>query len=245
MNVSLWHIIASTDFISKGIMLTLLGMSILCWAFFFYKKSIITAKIKALKQAKALLQNTKNIDDFVARLSVIQHTYAGELIGLFLVDFKKLLKMYEGNFASGLADKDWYLLQANINQRVDEALSQEELLIPVLSTSAQAAPLIGLFGTVWGLIHAFMGIAQQRSADIAAVAPCIAEALLTTMGGLVVAIPSLILYNYLQSIMRGFEAEVLDLADTCVWSMRGFLASSDMVHKSPPVMQFAQEGQLP
>ena len=84
-----------------------------------------------------------------------------------------------------------------MNQRVEEALSQEEALIPVLATCSQAAPLIGLFGTVWGLIHAFMAIAQQRSADIAAVAPGIAEALITTMGGLVVAIPSLVLYAYL------------------------------------------------
>lgn len=239
MNVGLWQIVASTDLISKGIMVLLLGMSILCWAFFFYKKSMITTKIKALKQAKGLLQNTKNIDDFLARLSVIQHTYAGELISLFFADFKKLLRMYEGG-SSALADKDWYLLQANINQRVDEALSQEEFLIPILSTSAQAAPLVGLFGTVWGLIHAFMGIAQTRSADIAAVAPGIAEALLTTLGGLVVAIPALVLYNYLQSFMRTFETEVVDLADTCVWSMRGFLAT-DVVHKSPTVATFTQE----
>lgn len=239
MSVGLWQIVASTDLISKGIMVLLLGMSILCWAFFFYKKSIITVKIKALKQAKALLQNTKSIDDFLARHSVIQHTYAGELIAFFFSDFKKLLKMYEGG-SSALADKDWYLLQANINQRVDEAISQEEFLIPILSTSAQAAPLVGLFGTVWGLIHAFMGIAQQRSADIAAVAPGIAEALLTTMGGLVVAIPALVLFNYLQSYMRTFETEVVDLADTCVWSMRGFLAT-DVVHKSPVVASFTQE----
>ena len=221
----LWQIIASTDLITKGIMVLLLGMSILCWALFFYKRSIMAAKIKSLKQAKGLLYNTKNVDDFIARLSVIQHTYAGELINQFLADFKKLLRMYEMN-GSQLSDKDWYLLQANINQRVDEAISEEEFLIPILSTSAQASPLIGLFGTVYGLIHAFMGIAQQRSADISAVAPGIAEALLTTMGGLVVAIPSLVLFNYLQSSMRSFEKEVIDVADTCLWSMRGFLASS-------------------
>ncbi len=211
-------------------MVLLLCMSIFCWAFFFYKKSLIAAKIKALKQAKGLLHNTKNIDDFLARLSVIQHTYAGELIALFFSDFKKLLKMYEGGGAA-LADKDWYLFQGAINQRVDEAIAQEEFLIPVLSTSAQAAPLIGLFGTVWGLIHAFMGIAQQRSADIAAVAPGIAEALLTTMGGLVVAIPSLVLYNYIQAYMKSFETEVIEVADACTWSMRGFLAP-EIVHKS-------------
>ena len=58
------------------------------------------------------------------------------------------------------------------------------------------------FGTVWGLIHAFMGIAQQKSADISAVAPGIAEALITTLGGLIIAIPALVMFNYLTSEVR-------------------------------------------
>ncbi len=238
MNIGLWQIISTTDLMSKGVLLVLLGMSILCWALGFYKKMVISAKIKALKQAQGLLQNSKSMDDLLARVSVVQHTFAGELIGLFLTDFKKLLKMYETGDAS-LADKDWYLLQATINQRVDEVLAEEEYLIPVLSTNAQAAPLIGLFGTVWGLIHAFMGIAQSRSADIAAVAPGIAEALITTMGGLVVAIPALALFNYLQGQMRKFEQEVVQLADTCLWTMRGVL-SSDITYKTGFIAKPAQ-----
>ena len=92
-------------------------------------------------------------------------------------------------------------------------MHQEELFLPVLSTSAVVSPLLGLFGTVWGLVHAFMGIAQQRSADIAAVAPGIAEALITTLGGLIVAIPALIMFNYVQTRQRMFEFQLVSLAD--------------------------------
>jgi len=223
MNISLWQIISTTDLISKGVLLVLLGMSIVCWAFAIYKRMVILAKLKQLKQALTLLQNTKGMDDFLARTSVLQHTFAGELIDFFIADFKKVLKMQDSNMQA----TDFEALHMAINQRVDEAISQEEALIPLLSTSAQAAPLIGLFGTVWGLIHAFMGIAEQRSADISAVAPGIAEALVTTMGGLIVAIPALVMYNYLQGYMKKFESGVIELGDNCLWIMRGVMVAKE------------------
>ena len=230
MSMGLWQIISTTDFISKCVLLVLLGMSVMCWAFALYKRSVMLTKIKHIKQALGLLQNTKGMDDFMARISVIQNTFAGELVSLFLGDFKKVLKLYEqGNYVP--SDKDWYLLQASVNQHIDEVMAREEALITVLSTSAQAAPLIGLFGTVWGLIHAFMGIAEQRSADISAVAPGIAEALVTTMGGLVVAIPALVMFNYLQGQARKLESEVVELGDSCLWIMKGIFTSYESTLK--------------
>lgn len=228
MNMSLWQIISTTDLMSKGVLLVLLGMSIVCWAYALYKRMVIITKIKQLKQALTLLQNTKGMDDFVARSSVLQNTFAGELIASFIADFNRVLKLSDGRSA----DQDFQVLQISISQRVDEVMGQEEALIPLLSTSAQAAPLIGLFGTVWGLIHAFMGIAEQRSADISAVAPGIAEALVTTMGGLVVAIPALVLFSYIQSFVRKFESAVVELADNCLWTMKGILSSHEASMKA-------------
>ena len=225
MNMSLWQIIGTTDLMSKGVLLTLLGMSILCWAVAFYKRMTILTKIKQLKQAVTLLQNTKGMDDFTARIHVLHNTFAGDLLASFVADFKKVIKFSEHTDSS----HNYQKLQESISQRVDEVLAEEEALIPVLSTCAQAAPLIGLFGTVWGLIHAFMGIAEQRSADISAVAPGIAEALVTTMGGLVVAIPALVLFNYLQGFVRQFENALIEVADNCLWIMKGILATHNSV----------------
>ena len=73
-----------------------------------------------------------------------------------------------------------------------------------------------------------MGIAEQRSADISAVAPGIAEALVTTMGGLVVAIPALVMFNYLQGLIRTLESSVVELADTSLWIMKGALTSQEI-----------------
>ena len=236
MAVGIWSLILSTDLVCQGILVVLLGLSIICWALALYKRMEISSKLKDVKQAKALLQHAKGMDDLLARVGMVQNTFAGELLTAFLTDFKKLLYARESGV---VADKDWYLFQSSINQRVDEALTQTEASVPLLSTAAAASPLIGLFGTVWGLIHAFMAIAEQRSADIAAVAPGIAEALLTTLGGLIVAIPALCLYVYTVGRLKILEQELIDLADRSLWIMRTIAhvhpVSSSMV--KPPVRE--------
>ncbi len=239
MSVGLWAIISSTDVMSKGILVFLLVASIACWALAFYTYSSLKEKHASLKRAKELLINVKGMDDFLARLSVIQTTYAGELMATFLGDFKKLLRIHDSE-AHVVADRDWYLLQSSMNQHIDEAVSHEESHLTLLSTSSAAAPLVGLFGTVWGLIHAFMAIAEKHSADIAAVAPGIAEALLTTLAGLIVAIPSLCLFAFLQAKVRGIEQEIVDLADECLWIMRGVMSApskkTSSMHHKPAMM---------
>jgi len=72
---------------------------------------------------------------------------------------------------------------------------------------------LGLFGTVWGLVHAFIRISEKQSADITTVAPGIAEALITTLAGLLVAIPALVMYHYLMSEIRTIERQLFILAD--------------------------------
>ncbi len=73
--------------------------------------------------------------------------------------------------------------------------------------------MLGLFGTVWGLVHAFVSISQKQSADIATVAPGIAEALITTLAGLMVAIPALVMFVYLNTMVKDIEQKSMNLAD--------------------------------
>ncbi|MGE4265395.1 MAG: MotA/TolQ/ExbB proton channel family protein [Desulfovibrio sp.] len=81
-----------------------------------------------------------------------------------------------------------------------------------LATCANAAPFIGLFGTVWGIMHAFHSIGLSQSAALATVAPGISEALVTTAIGLVVAIPATIAYNFLLSELGEVETELVNFA---------------------------------
>ena len=221
--MGLWTLIIKTDYVTWGVFLALLGMSVVCWALAIYKRMMTKVKRESLSHAKNLLQTTKNMDDFLTRVAVIQSSYAGELVTGFLTDFKRIVRLRDAGHE--VKDADWYLMQTSIHLRIDDAVAEEEALIPVLTTSAQAAPLIGLFGTVWGLIHAFMAIAQQRTADIAAVAPGIAEALLTTLAGLLVAIPTLGLISYMYNNARLLEQDIVEISDTCTWIMRGIVST--------------------
>ncbi len=104
--------------------------------------------------------------------------------------------------------------QARIDRSMDVAINKEaEGLnrgLSFLASVGSTAPFIGLFGTVWGIMHAFVEIAQQQSTNLAVVAPGIAEALLATGLGLLAAIPAVIFYNKLSAdsdrIVAGYEA---------------------------------------
>lgn len=104
--------------------------------------------------------------------------------------------------------------QARIDRSMDVAINKEieELRkgLPVLATVGAIGPFVGLFGTVWGIMNTFIGIAREQNPSLAAVAPGIAEALLSTALGLIAAIPAVVYYNKLSSdanrIIAGYEA---------------------------------------
>ena len=104
--------------------------------------------------------------------------------------------------------------QARIDRSMDVAVVREaenlQSGLTILATIGSTAPFIGLFGTVWGIMNAFIEIAEQQSTNLAVVAPGIAEALLATGLGLLAAIPAVIFYNKLSAdsdrIVAGYES---------------------------------------
>ena len=101
--------------------------------------------------------------------------------------------------APKLNDTDMKIVRNIIDQTADEQVIQIEKNVVVLATVVTAAPFIGLMGTVWGIMDAFGGLAIQGVATLSSVAPGIAGSLITTLAGLIVALPSLIGYNMLTS----------------------------------------------
>lgn len=95
-------------------------------------------------------------------------------------------------------------LQSTANH---EMASLEKSLI-FLATTASASPFLGLFGTVWGVMSAFLNIGYKGSAELSVVGPGIAEALVTTAAGLAVAVPALIAYNYFVDRLRRLDGEL-------------------------------------
>lgn len=152
-----------------------------------------------------LIKQAKSLEE----MSAIASGYAGTIPGYFLTQnllfLKDLLeKRQEANF-----DR----MSEYMDAVIEDIVYRQESYLPVLSTCANISPLLGLFGTVWGLIQAFIGISQQQSADIASIAPGIAEALITTFFGLVVAIPALVMFSYLSVQINRLESQLLNLSD--------------------------------
>jgi len=149
-------------------------------------------------------------------LGLVADKCNGTMAGHFLTHniryLKSLMELQNQQGIGRLGIAYWQRVQDDIYHTIDDIIYHEESLLWVLSTCAGASTLLGLFGTIWGLVHAFLSISEKQAADIATVAPGIAEALITTLAGLIVAIPALIMYNYLTMQVRRIEQQLLLLA---------------------------------
>jgi biopolymer transport protein ExbB/TolQ len=209
MGHSIWYLIIQSDTVSKGVLVCLLGMSIACWTIFFFKLIVQRIKISHIKHALHSFSMAHTVHDL--------KTYAGmhiKTVVAYMINKNSEFLVLTRLEKQGIDTQLQYDIDALNDQIVDDVVQHEQSFVSILSTSAMVAPLLGLFGTVWGLVHAFLSIAQQRNADIATVAPGIAEALITTLAGLIVAIPAQIMYNILVARIRAFDGLVLRLADT-------------------------------
>jgi biopolymer transport protein TolQ len=205
IDFSMWGLFARATFTVKLVMLMLTAASIWSW-------SIIVQKLITFRQAR---RQAGQFD---------QAFWSGEpLDGLFDQLGPDPSGSSERIFAAGMAEwrrshrSDGGLIpgaQARIDRSMDVAIAKEsETLqsgLSVLATVGSTAPFVGLFGTVWGIMTAFIEIAEQQSTNLAVVAPGIAEALLATGLGLLAAIPAVIFYNKLSAdsdrILGGYEA---------------------------------------
>lgn len=213
MGNALWQLIVQSDTISKLVLLMLLVMSILCWSVFIYKLMLMRTKKRQMQEALAYLKSVATLDQLMAAAAHFSGTMPGYFLSKNLASLKGILETNKERGQSALSEQQWQLLQQSIGQTVDDMLVHEESYLAVLTTSFTVSTLLGLFGTVWGLVHSFIRISEKQSADIVTVAPGIAEALITTLAGLAVAIPAIVLFNYLMVKMRGLENQLLALGD--------------------------------
>ncbi len=210
---ALWQLIRQSDTMSAFVLFALLCMSIVCWTVFLYKYLILQSKTKELSNVHEEMKGLRTIDQLLSLTSVHVHTLPGYYLSKVLVFLKIVLESREYHEGKVLSAHEWDMVQRHIDQTIDSVMLEQESYTAILSTSAAVGTLLGLFGTVWGLIHAFMSISEQQNADIATVAPGIAEALTTTLVGLIVAIPALIMFNVLQRKLVEMEAKLSQIAD--------------------------------
>lgn len=166
----------------QGVLLLLLLCSVLGWSLILHKLHLV---IRLRGEVARFEQDAAQ-----GRLPSVQ---GGLNHLLALAGREEAAQSFDGE---GAADRRTRLEEAMRDALVD-GLGRAERRLPYLATIGSSAPFIGLFGTVWGIMHSFSGIAQANDTSLAVVAPGIAEALLTTAIGLATAIPASIAYNKL------------------------------------------------
>jgi biopolymer transport protein TolQ len=215
---SLWMLVMQSDYVTKFVLLILLTLSIVCWTIFLYKIILLRIKKRQCAQLSKRLSSIESFDDLRALALAFNDTLPGYFLRKNFSALKIFLDTDSGK--KTLTENELSLLHQHIEQNIEDILQTEESYLPFLFTSASVSPLLGLFGTVWGLVHAFIRISEKQSADIATVAPGIAEALITTLAGLLVAIPALVMYHYLLSQIRIIERQLFVIADKFNYSVQ-------------------------
>lgn len=218
-NAPAWQLILQADLMTKLVITALFTLSVFCIWIVLNKFLLLWRQKKGLKKVQAEIKKVRSFDELLALSKTYKHLAAGRFLLKVLGELNELLHTKKGAELVGdvnkvvLTEHDLGHLQSLLDQSLGEVLAEEEQYLPVLSTSAAVAPLAGLFGTVWGLVHAFVDISRNRSADIAVVAPGIAEALTTTLAGLIVSIPALIFFHYFSNELRKLEHQLWAVSD--------------------------------
>jgi biopolymer transport protein ExbB/TolQ len=183
----------------------------------------IREKKRQVVQARKSLQGIETFDDVLSFGATMKGTLPGALVRKSITSLKILLE--SKGLDGRLTKRDYEILYKRLDTIVDDVVYDQYEYLSFLSISAAVAPLVGLFGTVSGLINAFIAMSQHQAVSIVSIAPGIAEALLTTLAGLFVAIPTLIMYQFLLGQVQDLEQSLAQFADQLGWKIHAILVS--------------------
>jgi biopolymer transport protein TolQ len=218
VQLSITDMILSAGPVGQLVMLTLLLFSLGSW-------TIVIMKARLFKKIR--LDSEDFVESFWSSANLNEaHSAASEFeyspqAAVFIAGFNELEKINkirnrkdEGRTMDTL---DMQLatmdnLKRAIRKTESQKINQFGSSLPFLATTGSAAPFIGLFGTVWGIMVSFHDIGQRGSASLAVVAPGISEALVATAAGLAAAIPAVIFYNYFSNKLDEIDAEIADFS---------------------------------
>jgi biopolymer transport protein TolQ len=205
IDFSLLALFARATITVKIVMLMLIAASFWSWAITIQKHLTFARARKDAARFDAAFWSGEPLDELFERVGTVPEGASERIFAAGMLEWRRSHRQ-DGGLIAGA--------QARIDRSMDVAIAKEsEGLnggLSFLATVGSTAPFIGLFGTVWGIKHAFEQIAISQNTNLAVVAPGIAEALLATGIGLVAAIPAVIFYNKLNAdaerILGGYEA---------------------------------------
>jgi len=205
-----WSMLSGATLVVQVVLGILAVMSLISWYLIFYKYFLLTSARKRAAQDFDSFTEAASLNAAMQAVSKNRNSPLYE-IGLNAVkELKKFDNAEVGEAVKGRVAMD--NLRRVLRQSISGKLRSLGASLSFLATCSNAAPFIGLFGTVWGIMHAFHSIGQQKTAALAAVAPGISEALVATAIGLAVAIPATIAYNVFLGMLNSVEVELVNFA---------------------------------
>jgi biopolymer transport protein ExbB len=196
-NLSPWGMFLNADIVVKAVMIGLALASLVTWTIWLAKTiELRVARSRALRRIRLLEEG--------GSLTKSAHECDGERDAVAQLI---LSTAREAELSDGIVDDGFKECVALRLERVEAAMTRQiSRGTGILATIGATAPFVGLFGTVWGIMNAFIGISESHTTNLAVVAPGIAEALLATALGLVAAIPAVVIYNHLARVIAGYRA---------------------------------------
>jgi len=197
--LSMWDMVWSSDFVTKVVMIGLIAASVWSWA-------IIIDKVRMLREVK---QRSRSFESKFWSGGSLDRLYeslgnrpSDPMSAMFMSAMREWKRT---NIMKSKTDRG--LRGVSLQQRIEKAMTvsmdkeidELDTRMGFLASTGSVAPLVGLFGTVWGIINSFNAIAVTQSNSLSAIAPGIAEALFTTAFGLIAAIPAVVAYNKISS----------------------------------------------
>ncbi|CAI8964568.1 MULTISPECIES: tonB-system energizer ExbB [Pseudomonas] len=217
-DLSPWGMYKNADIVVKIVMIGLAIASIITWTIWIAKgfellgaKRRLRGEIAALKRATTL----KEASDSASKEGTLAHVLVHDALD-------------EMRLSANSREKEG--IKERVSFRLERLVAASGRNMSsgtgVLATIGSTAPFVGLFGTVWGIMNSFIGIAKTQTTNLAVVAPGIAEALLATALGLVAAIPAVVIYNVFARSIAGYKAQVSDASAEVL-----LLVSRDLDHQ--------------
>ena len=200
-----WALFGRATITVKIVMIMLIGSSFWSWSIIFKKLISFRAARTEASNFDQSFWSGEPLDELFEKMGPDPTGHTARVFAAGMVEWERSHRS-DGMMIAGA--------QARIDRSMDVAVVREaedlQSGLTILATIGSTAPFIGLFGTVWGIMNAFIEIAEQQNTNLAVVAPGIAEALLATGLGLLAAIPAVIFYNKLiadsDRIVAGYES---------------------------------------
>jgi biopolymer transport protein TolQ len=191
--LSIWALFANASMLVKGVMILLLMASVVSWSFIIQRSMVLRKARGALAEFENRFWSGADLSKLYEQLTTKREELNG-ITHIFQTGFKEFIRLR----------KQTGIDPAAVMQGTERAMrvayareaDQLETHLTFFATVGSMSPYIGLFGTVWGIMHSFIALGAVQQATLPMVAPGIAEALVATAMGLVAAIPAGIAYNY-------------------------------------------------